>query len=901
MFMNKICSKLSLLALVIFLAMLSGGCGGSGGTVGSRNSSGDNTQFTILDDSVIDFDGDQVPDILDFNDIDQRYYGENDTLQGIQISSIPSRHYLKNFKGNASFSADLTAGTEYTIEISESAGISGITEVADYAYPIGNNIPYVEIINPQGNALSFLDFGTYDSRYDSSAAAIVLSDDQIELSVYPFDDPYMICYTFRPSVTGSYTINFTDTASNDVASADENNDYFEHVPTLFIYEELRSGTDRNEAGYYERYRFEDEDGNTSETISMTDIMALREAYNKVLYDTSSASWELDGALEDFTDNDDSYWKKASADMEAQVNAYLECLHSLKQYYGLFDSKDIEGEKQEFSYGGVVNEDDEDDEDEDTAVTTAVAPAKLNAGGTQIKQQLFGIPYKDDYQPGVGYFALTGVQARSNAVKSFTLNVPKRKNVKTNYSATFVSSQEDRENLSKTTTGASLSIGGFGLGASYSSESKFKFGLTSTTYVIHYEEVEDKYRALQDDKYKLKKAASRILKADITKFREKYGDYFVAGYKYGGTYDAFITITTKTIGQLDEVKKKLSAGFSTSSLAVKAEIGKTTKETLERNEATVSIQIKTAGIDVSHLKIPTTTNDISKVPETLNAFRQALQKTTTEGYQPVYVVMKRYSLLDDVDEQMDAQDDSGLVPVTPKHSTKILAVNREKLIMDSYYNVISDLTDSQIDSSVRNRYKKEYEEITSEIGTGGNDFYAESNAANMDKLKAKMENLSGRLKAVGDRYVFYQVLMSKQKQERNYSPNNITEKPFGKNGGHIGVTSFAVSTVVTSDIGAGKHDYGDKKNESPRFLGHIEWSPVYTAKTKDGGSEAVFCYIEITANNRYDLNRDVKNSPCIAKNRASFYFQSGGTRWGEWETKLWSMRFRRTDYPFGGLE
>ena len=121
MFMNKICSKLSLLALVIFLAMLSGGCGGSGGTVGNRNSSGDNTQFTVLDDSVIDFDGDQVPDILDFNDIDQRYYGENDTLQGIQISSIPSRHYLKNFKGNASFSADLTAGTEYTIEISESA------------------------------------------------------------------------------------------------------------------------------------------------------------------------------------------------------------------------------------------------------------------------------------------------------------------------------------------------------------------------------------------------------------------------------------------------------------------------------------------------------------------------------------------------------------------------------------------------------------------------------------------------------------------------------------------------------------------------------------------------------------------------------------------------------------
>ena len=61
--MNKIGSKLSLLALVIFLAMVSGGCGGSGSTAGNGNNSGDNIQFTVLDDTVIDSDGDQVPDV----------------------------------------------------------------------------------------------------------------------------------------------------------------------------------------------------------------------------------------------------------------------------------------------------------------------------------------------------------------------------------------------------------------------------------------------------------------------------------------------------------------------------------------------------------------------------------------------------------------------------------------------------------------------------------------------------------------------------------------------------------------------------------------------------------------------------------------------------------------------
>ena len=215
-FMNKIGSKLLLLALVVFFAIASGGCGGSSGPVAKT---GSNIQSNVLDDSVIDSDGDGIPDVLDFSGIDQKYYGENDSVQNVKISSIPSRYYLRKFNGNASFSADLTAGTEYTIEISEGAGASGVGNVADYAYPVGLNLPDVEILNPQGSALEFLDFGTFDASYDASTV-IDLNDDVIELSVYPADNPYMICYTFTPSVTGSYTIKLGMTASDDVAAAD---------------------------------------------------------------------------------------------------------------------------------------------------------------------------------------------------------------------------------------------------------------------------------------------------------------------------------------------------------------------------------------------------------------------------------------------------------------------------------------------------------------------------------------------------------------------------------------------------------------------------------------------------------------------------------------------------------
>ena len=72
-------------------------------------------------------------------------------------------------------------------------------------------------------------------------------------------------------------------------------------------------------------------------------------------------------------------------------------------------------------------------------------------------------------------------------------------LKLNNSATFVSSQKNREKLSMTTVYISVSIVDFELNSAYSSENKFKFALTSTTYVINYEEFETGYRVLDDEK------------------------------------------------------------------------------------------------------------------------------------------------------------------------------------------------------------------------------------------------------------------------------------------------------------------------------------------------------------------------------------------------------------------
>ncbi len=879
--------------LTAFAALSVSGCGGGSS---SNSPVGSSSQFTVLDDDIFDTDGDRTPDILDFDDIEQKYYGENDPSQDIKISSIPSLHYLRNAKNGASFVADLTAGIEYTFEISESAGISGTTEAAPYAYPIGINFPDVKITNPQGTALEFLSLGTFDENHDSSAV-IELKDDFIELSMYPYDNPYMICLTFTPSVTGSYKINFSRTGSE--TSASDETDDFEHIPTLFIYKELRSGTDKNEAGYYKIYKFRDSDGNYSDTVNMTDIMELRKGYYSALYDTLSTALQYNELTDD--------WLKTPAD---QDRAYLASFYHLRPYYGIFEGVDTSNNETEIVSGEIIIKEDDPEEqvyadDADVVSVAATAKELSKSGGIEIKERLYGFPYKEDaFAPGTGYFALTGIRASAQAVSEFKIKVPDiRRQVISKYRTSFVSSQQDREDLSKAMAAASVSIGGFGVSADYSSEGKFKFGLTSTTFVIHYEELEHSYRELDYNDYDLTDTSTRIAGKDLDLFRNRYGDYFVSGYKYGGTFDAFISITTEKIKQLDNVKAALSANFKSPEATADAGIGISMKDMLEQNKATVSIQIRTAGIDKSGLNIPSETSDISDIATSFKAFREKFKNTDPKYYQPAYAMLRRYTSLVPIEIEMLNQNYGNLLPVTPEHSAKIMTFNKERLELDSAYNVVIGLKDNQMDSSVKNQYKDEYKNINYDIDSGGNNFFAESNSENMNKMQKKMADLRERLRATGDRYVFYQLLMAEQEKEMNYRPQSITDKPFGPGGGSIGFETYLSSKAVQSDIAEGM-GFFDEKNERPVFIGtHHTWRPNFRAEIydRDHRYEAIFHHIVVESPNIYDLNRDVMNSPCIGKNTANFYFQSGGTRWAEWKIRLHSMRFNKTLYPFNGLK
>jgi len=359
---------------------------------------------------------------------------------------------------------NLTKGTEYTVEISKGSY---------YQYAIGSSLPDIEIINPQGNALNFLDLG---ESYDVNSE-LFLDDDVIELSVYPEENPYMICLTFTPAETDSYTINLCQPVSEDTIEDDI---------TLFVYEELRNDDD-NTAGYYRRYKFIDKEGNLSRTINMNDVMALRKAWNEA---ANSLLYHVEGHIisgdEVLPDEDLDSFVNTTA---AQIQTYLDCVSRVKQYYGIFD------DYKESDYYQEFNSYDSDSESE-SEVTAAA-----NNEGTKIPAEIYGISYENyKFTLGGGFFAITGTQAKSSAIdlSKRRISIPKNKQLKSLYKAGFISSQEDAEAFAATTVDGALQLGGFGFETAYSNSSSFKFGLTSTTFVIHYEATEPQYRTFEDD-------------------------------------------------------------------------------------------------------------------------------------------------------------------------------------------------------------------------------------------------------------------------------------------------------------------------------------------------------------------------------------------------------------------
>lgn len=672
-------SNLILLLLIVFFAVSTGGCGSNGGSLGG-GSSGNNptnnnegtkegianqTQTILQVNSGMDADGNGLPDLLDFTGVEQVHLNNNTVSNVFTASSlssaaeaqaqVPAMFWLKELKSrnNADVvSVYLEAGKSYTVEFSKN-----LTEALE------DVLPEIEIFDPDNANLP-----------DSQAERL-----DVSIAVYPKEHPSIICYTFKPTVTGNYAIKIYDAEPStinleDITTAEETYEV-DTESVIFVYEEKFN--ENGEPGYYTRFQVADPTDGTrlSDVISVRDIIQLRKEI-LALYD------DYIGTVYGWDAPDDKTGKGATEyDIDNDKGVYYDYyMRLLQEGLGFIAVND--------NYTG----DEENGEENTISAAAANDPyaidlklPPLTGTRSEIPAKISGIPYDNSYVLGMGFSAITNLSPVGgiSALDDFENEVTERvKNnplpVITDYTASFISTREEADTLSKATTGISLAKDA--LGASYTSTSSnnYKFGLTATNYVIHFEVSETKYRGVSDKRIEemlkntlisspknkhypqnkvvypadddeeteetsVKTSAGNINAAEDDKsmfdfmlslepdfFRTQFGDYYVSSFQYGACFDAIISIKTTDSTQIQNIKRGFNLAFGgadSSDISADLKIGKELQKTLAENQAEINVKIITQGMGLKPINIPKTSADIFTSRD--------------------YVASKDYSQIDDV--------------------------------------------------------------------------------------------------------------------------------------------------------------------------------------------------------------------------------------------------------------
>ena len=821
---------IAILAVVALFCAISGGCGGNPSNLGFNNNNNNNndegsidypqvsvncpeTVFSISDLSLLltmDIDDNNIPDFLDFEGIPQFHIDNSSSDTASEIFDVealldaaernvpvPSMIWLKQLRlptENANvFSVTLEAGKEYTFEFSRN-----LTE------SLGGILPSIKVYDPENSQLS----------------AVEAKSMAYEVAAYPPEHPSILCYTIKPTVSGTYIVE----VSNGEPTANEDYDGSDTDSVLFIYEEFRN--ENGETGYYTNFKFQDSDGNKTGSIGINELIYLRQLFLEAnpKYFEEVYGWNLPDDISGTGGTNGTF-----SDQNFNYSDYARFMYKLQSELGI----EIDGEDE-------LEDDSEDNVDsDDLELEPIIDVASLYAGKkvsiashaaagdkavisaiddqpSRIDAHIDGLPYEIQYEIGRGFLVTSnfgyvmpqgGIEtditdawekARQKYLKK---SEEDQLSLQTESYAKFVSTSTQAESLLKTKSTAGMSTAAVGVSLGSGTTNNLKFGLTSTNLVIHYEEVENGYRKIgakkianawkqqgedddDDDDDKKKNKGLFAFVENLGKkygkekfpevFRNNLGDYYVAGYQYGACYDAYISIRTETSEQVREVEKKLSLalnlGEGDKQLNASADISSKLKDTLKEFEAKIDVKVVTNGLGRQKpevIPLGVDSNDmkaLDKVGESLNSFINQLRsnKGDRSKYAPIRVKLSRWrSNLTMANIMMEAGDETGLIPVTVGQMGRIAAFNTRLKNLTGYKNVVGD--NPNVPSSATAEIEPEYNEIVEVVKAGGEKFYASKD--DVEKYTKKIDAITPKYRALADRYAFYTMLVRAQAAEK----------------------------------------------------------------------------------------------------------------------------------------
>lgn len=640
----------------------------------------------------------------------------------------------------------------------------------------------------------------------------------IAVAAEPKEDPSVIVRSFTPNRSGYWIVTVQDAGQRSEGAKDRSTGYI-----LRLFRENGQG---DEIGHPTRFLI---DGHP---LSLRDVMILRRAAHGVnIYKADS--------VPPFQPDSGSFRSVLPAVREGSENYKAMMLH-------------INRVKARSSVG--------------------------DSSRTQLELIVDDVLSDSTMDNGRGFYATTG-KAAGTAIDKFDLsggiNEPESE-----YSSTFITTKEEHEQEIGIKTSASYSSAGNSVSASAEYTSGIKYGLTSTTLVVHYHKWDRTYKT--PDKYTISETALAELKdKGYDEWRKTYGDYFVAGRRMGAQIDAYLAITSDSTEEIQNVKDAMAG--KTPSLSGSAEFTKALKDAVSHSKIKVTIRKRGDANSENHFsEVSYDLKDDADIDDMMAQVQSFVEATQSDTFKFVTLNVRMASYA-------EAENAGGLIPkdipVDPDCFTKIRTFITEMLGLASYYNDISSIPDENVrDSNVTKAgWKSDYDSLINDINGKLDDIC--SSASSLDDYTGRIKTLSDKYRLLFERWCFYRALMTAQKKQPGSGYNTC------------GYNGFAVSAAVDGDFRDTVHEHHKQEEEGP---GWLDWEPNRVTDPET----LVWAYFKISHADWVTTTNDpeCKDWPTLGRNRFHWYLESDWWRGVEWDIYMRPVDLSDTSkYPFTGLK
>jgi len=490
---------------------------------------------------------------------------------------------------------------------------------------------------------------------------------------------------------------------------------------------------------------------------------------------------------------------------------------------------------------------------------AVRAEPESSDQTSLNPFVADIPWNSDYKFGYGIDASTGLPASLlQAVTSFTPPVPANASTTTDTQIFFINSDAQHSKEIQTAFNTTFSCYGVTVKASGSYADNIKYSEKETTLILEYYKKETEYRIFDPagGAYTLTDNAKTYLNERKDDFRNKYGDYFIAGAKYGAKYVAAIHIKASSAEEIRKIEAEISQ-------AIPAYDANAT----EKFKATFSAATKNSSVEVKRTTIGGNDTLLSAgtTPEQMfDELKIFIQSCTKDSLAPLQAYMFRFN------QMPDGASIATNINVNPGVFSATRELTKDYLALSSRSKVLAGLDISTFQAGVQDDYKQECDALINEINDNRQVIFRDINKikAYGTRVKTMLDAFSGLI----DRQSFFLKLVKFQKDWLYHTEHQSRESGF---------KSYYMSRAVDNDIS--KPSKTETFNAEYHQGWHIGWRSWSTSWTP--GSNSIVCYIKI------DIDPSTKNDDCwdtnypsLGRDHLSFDFKSGYDRMGSWWLK-----------------